>query len=62
MVRAMKLAMHMGYWGGAPIDVMQLNQGFFDEAHISIISTATIRGIEQEAGLKLDVRRFRPGY
>lgn len=45
---------------GAPVDVMQLNQGIFDEAHISIISTATIRAIEEAAGMNLDVRRFRP--
>lgn len=45
---------------GAPLDVMQLDKGIFDEAHISIISTATIKALEQAVGIKLDVRRFRP--
>lgn len=45
---------------GAPVDVMQLSQGIFDEAPISIISIATIKALEQAVGIELDIRRFRP--
>lgn len=45
---------------GGPVDVMRLNHGIFDEAHISIISIATIKALEQAVGIELDVRRFRP--
>lgn len=45
---------------GSPVRMMQFSQGFFDEAHISIISVATINAIEQLTGMKLDIRRFRP--
>ncbi|MEN3331278.1 MAG: uncharacterized protein V7641_643 [Blastocatellia bacterium] len=45
---------------GAPVEVMQLDQGIFDEAKISIISHSTIQAIEKEAGISLDVSRFRP--
>lgn len=45
---------------GSTVNIVQLNNGLFDEAHISIISIATIKAIEQAAGIKLDIRRFRP--
>ena len=45
---------------GAEVQLMQLNQGIFDEASISLISLATIRRIEQEAGRLLEIQRFRP--
>jgi Uncharacterized Fe-S protein len=45
---------------GAPVEVMQLDQGIFDEAKVSIISHSTIQAIEKEAGISLDVSRFRP--
>lgn len=45
---------------GSPLQMMQLNQGIFDEAKVSVISTATIQTIGQEVGFDLDVRRFRP--
>jgi uncharacterized protein YcbX len=45
---------------GSPVQMMQLNQGIFDEAKVSVISTTTIQAIGQEAGFDLDVRRFRP--
>ena len=40
--------------------MMRLDQGIFDEAKVSVISTATIESISREAGFDLDVRRFRP--
>lgn len=45
---------------GSPVRLMRLDHGMFDEAPLSVITTATIRTIEAAAGRSLDVRRFRP--
>ncbi len=45
---------------GAPVELMQLRHGIFDEAPISLIASETVRGIERHLGRRLDVRRFRP--
>jgi len=45
---------------GAPVQMMQLNHGIFDEASISVIALDTIREIGRLSGRELDVRRFRP--
>jgi uncharacterized protein YcbX len=45
---------------GAEVQLMQFKHGIFDEASISIISLATIRRLEQEAGRPLEIQRFRP--
>lgn len=45
---------------GAAVQLMQLDHGMFDEAALSLISTATIRTIEKLAGCATDIRRFRP--
>jgi len=45
---------------GAPVQMMQLNHGIFDEASISVIALDTVREIGRLAGLSPDVRRFRP--
>lgn len=42
------------------VELMQLKHGMFDEAPLSLISTSTIKTIEQDANFELDVRRFRP--
>lgn len=55
-----ELAAEVGRRHGAPVQMMQLNQGIFDEAHISVIASDTVREIGQLAGRSLDVRRFRP--
>ena len=44
---------------GSGVELMKLKHGIFDEAVVSVISTTTIAGIGQEAGLDLDRRRFR---
>lgn len=44
----------------AEVELMQLRQGIFDEAAVSIIALGTIRTIAREAGVDADVRRFRP--
>jgi hypothetical protein len=45
---------------GAPVQMMQLKHGIFDEANISVIASDTVREIGRLAGRSLDVRRFRP--
>ncbi len=45
---------------GAPVQMMQLRHGIFDEASISVIALDTMREIGRLAGRSLDVRRFRP--
>lgn len=44
---------------GSSVELMKLKHGMFDEAPVSVISLATIAGIGDEAGMKLDRRRFR---
>jgi uncharacterized protein YcbX len=45
---------------GAPVEMMQLKHGIFDEASISVIASDTVREIGRLAGRSPDVRRFRP--
>jgi uncharacterized protein YcbX len=54
------LANEVGRRYGAPVQMMQMNHGIFDEASISVIASDTVREIGRLAGLSLDVRRFRP--
>ncbi|HEY4900013.1 MAG TPA: MOSC N-terminal beta barrel domain-containing protein [Terriglobales bacterium] len=54
------LAAEIGRRYGAPVQMMQLNHGIFDEATISVIASNTVREIGRLAGRSLDVRRFRP--
>jgi uncharacterized protein YcbX len=45
---------------GAPVQMMHLKHGIFDDADISVIATATMDEIARLAGVTSDVRRFRP--
>jgi uncharacterized protein YcbX len=54
------LAAEVGRRNGAPVQMMQLNRGIFDEACISVIALDTVREISRLAGRSPDVRRFRP--
>lgn len=54
------LAKEVGRRYGAPVQMMQLRHGIFDEASISVIASDTVREIGRLAGRSLDVRRFRP--
>jgi len=54
------LATEVGRRYGAPVEMMQLKHGIFDEASISVIASDTMREIGRLAGRSLDVRRFRP--
>jgi len=60
-----ELAAEVGRRYGAPVQMMQLRHGIFDEASISVIASDTVREIGRLAGRSLDVqsldvRRFRP--
>ena len=54
------LAADVGRRHGAPVQMMQLNHGIFDEASISVIAFDTVREIGRLAGRSPDERRFRP--
>ena len=45
---------------GTPVQMMQLRNGIFDEASISVIASETVHEIGRLVGRNLDVRRFRP--
>jgi len=45
---------------GSDVQLMSLRNGTFDDAFVSVINLATIAGVGREAGVQLDVRRFRP--
>ncbi len=45
---------------GSELQIMRVSRGSIDGANISLISRSTIRLFEQEIGVSLDVRRFRP--
>jgi uncharacterized protein YcbX len=55
-----ELATEIGRRYGAPVQMMQLRHGIFDEATLSVIALDTVREIGRLAGRNLDVRRFRP--
>lgn len=54
-----ELATELSERFGSAVELMQLKQGIFDDAAISVISLATIAGIETEIGRELDRRSFR---
>ena len=54
------LAAEVGRRYGAPVQMMQLKHGIFDEASISVIAFDTVHEISRLAGRIPDVRRFRP--
>src|SRR6195256_1198786 len=54
------LAKEVGRRYGAPVQMMQLKHGIFDEASISVIALDTVREIGRLAGRSPDVRRFPP--
>src|SRR5258707_2470755 len=45
---------------GAPVELMQLNNGIFDDGALSIITTSAIAAVTGAAGVDADARRFRP--
>ncbi len=55
-----ELAAEVGRRFGAPVQMMQLKHGIFDEASLSVIALDTVHEIGRLAGRSLDVRQFRP--
>jgi uncharacterized protein len=55
-----ELAAEVGRRHGAPVQMMHLKHGIFDDASVSVIASDTVREIGRLAGLHPDVRRFRP--
>ncbi len=54
------LAAEIGRRHGAPVQMMQMKHGIFDDASLSVIASETMHEIGRLAGRSLDVRRFRP--
>jgi uncharacterized protein YcbX len=54
------LAEEVGRRHGAPVQMMQLRHGIFDEAHLSVITSSTVRELGRLAETSADARRFRP--
>jgi uncharacterized protein len=54
------LAADVGRRYGAPVEMMQMRHGVFDDASISVIASDTVGEISRLAGRSPDVRRFRP--
>jgi hypothetical protein len=55
-----ELAAEVGRRYGSPVQMMQMKHGIFDDASISVIASDTVCEIGRLAGLRPDVRRFRP--
>jgi uncharacterized protein YcbX len=55
-----ELADEVGRRHGAPVEMMHLNRGIFDEASISLITSSTVGEIASLVAQRPDVRRFRP--
>ena len=59
-VFSQELATEVGRRHGSSVEMMHLNRGIFDEASVSMITSATVDEIARLAGQRPDVRRFRP--
>lgn len=45
---------------GNDVELVHVDRGLYDEAHVSIISSQSIAALQQETATSLDERRFRP--
>jgi hypothetical protein len=54
------LAQEIGERHGSPVEMTHLSRGIFDEACVSVITSATVERAAELAALPPDVRRFRP--
>jgi uncharacterized protein YcbX len=54
------LAAEVGRRYGAPVEMMHLKHGIFDDASLSVIASDTVYEISRLAERSPDVRRFRP--
>jgi uncharacterized protein YcbX len=55
-----ELAAEVGRRHGAPVEMMQLDRGIFDDATLSVITSTTAAEVCRLAGRSADLRRFRP--
>ena len=55
-----ELAAEVGRRHRSPVEMTHLKHGIFDEAHVSVIASATVEEIGRLAAQASDVRRFRP--
>lgn len=55
-----ELAAEIGRRHGAPVEMTHMNRGIFDEASLSVITSATVAEVGQITAHQPDVRRFRP--
>ncbi|MGH9868991.1 MAG: MOSC domain-containing protein [Candidatus Polarisedimenticolia bacterium] len=55
-----ELATEVGRRHGSPVQMVHLSRGIFDEASISVITSATVGEIGRLTAQPPDVRRFRP--
>lgn len=55
-----ELATEIGHLHNAPVEMMQMKHGVFDDATISVLATDTADEITRLAGQPSDIRRFRP--
>jgi uncharacterized protein YcbX len=58
-LRGAELQAEIGERFGSPVELMELKNGIFDDAAISVIGLATIAAIGVEAGMEVDRRRMR---
>ena len=54
------LAAEIGRRHGAPVQIMRLDRGIFDDGSISVITSSTVAEVCRLAGRSAEVRRFRP--
>ena len=45
---------------GAPVQLMRIDNGIFDDGPLAIITSSSVATVTSEAGVDADVRRFRP--
>lgn len=55
-----ELAEEVGRRHGTPVEMTHLDRGIFDEASVSVITSATVDEIGRLAAERPDARRFRP--
>lgn len=55
-----ELASEVGRRHRSPVEMTHLDRGIFDEASVSLITTATVGETSRLAGQRPDIRRFRP--
>lgn len=55
-----ELAAEVSRRHGSPVEMMHMDRGIFDEASLSVITSATVNEIGRVSAQRTEVRRFRP--